>query len=76
MEHDSPKLLFGLACEYLSSVQVVRPGVVHLLEHVATARTRARAETWTRVAHLLDARSAAPSWTCCWRSTPTWAERR
>jgi TnpA family transposase len=55
MEHDSPKLLFGQACEYLSSGQVVRPGVVHLLEHVATARTRARAETWTRVAHLLNA---------------------
>lgn len=54
MEHDSPKLLFGQACEYLSSGRVMRPGVVHLLEHVATARTRARAETWTRVAHVLD----------------------
>ena len=49
-----PKLLFGQACEYLSSGRVMRPGVVHLLEHVATARTRARAETWTRVAHVLD----------------------
>ena len=29
MEHDSPKLLFRLACEYLSSGRVVRPGVVH-----------------------------------------------
>jgi hypothetical protein len=54
MEHDSPKLLFGQACEYLSSGRVMRPGVVHLLEHVASARTRARAETWTRVAHVLD----------------------
>ncbi|WP_349877130.1 Tn3 family transposase [Micromonospora sp. HUAS YX12] len=53
MEHDSPKLLFRLACEYLISSRVVRPGVVHLLEHVATARARARAETWTRVAHML-----------------------
>jgi hypothetical protein len=26
MEHDSPKLLFGLACEYLLSERVVRPG--------------------------------------------------
>lgn len=56
MEHDSPKLLFRLGCEYLSSGRVVRPGVVHLLEHVATARTRARAraETWTVLAHLFD----------------------
>ncbi len=28
MEHDSPKLLFRLACEYLASGRVVRPGVV------------------------------------------------
>lgn len=53
MEHDGPKLLFRLACEYLMSSRVVRPGVVHLLQHVATARARAREETWTRVAHLL-----------------------
>jgi hypothetical protein len=46
MEHDSPKLLFTLACEFLISERVVRPGVVHLLEHVATARKRARQETW------------------------------
>ncbi|MGC5051665.1 Tn3 family transposase [Micromonospora sp. DT48] len=59
MEHDSPKLLFRLACEYLISSRVVRPGVVHLLEHVATARARARAETWTRVAHLLTDRRRA-----------------
>ena len=56
MEHDSPKLLFRLACEYLVSSRVVRPGIVHLLEHVATARARARDETWTRVAHLLTDR--------------------
>jgi hypothetical protein len=53
MEHDSPKLLFRLACEYLTSVRVIRPGVVNLLERVATARDRARAETWTRVEHLV-----------------------
>jgi hypothetical protein len=54
MEHDSPKLLFGLACEFLISERVVRPGVVHLLEHVvAAARERARRETWTLLAHLL-----------------------
>jgi hypothetical protein len=53
MEHDSPKLLFGLAGEFLLSERVVRPGVVHLLEHVAAARERARRETWTLLAHLL-----------------------
>jgi hypothetical protein len=53
MEHDSPRLLFGLACEFLISERVVRPGVVHLLEHVAAARERARRETWTLLAHLL-----------------------
>ncbi len=56
MEHDSPKLLFRLACEYLISSRVVRPRVVRLLEHVATARARAREETWKRVAHLLTPR--------------------
>ena len=48
MEHDSPALLFRLACEYLLSERVVRPGVVWLLEHVASARERARGETWLR----------------------------
>ena len=51
MEHDSPKLLFRLACEYLSSSRVVRPGVVNVLERVAAARERAREETWMRLAH-------------------------
>ena len=50
MEHDSPRLLFTLACEFLISQRVVRPGVVHLLEHVATARERARQETWVLLA--------------------------
>ncbi|MDX3698074.1 DUF4158 domain-containing protein [Streptomyces europaeiscabiei] len=31
MEHDSPKLLFRLACEYLLSSRVLRPGVILLL---------------------------------------------
>jgi hypothetical protein len=54
MEHDSPRLLFRLACEYLASVRVIRPGVVNVLERVATARDRALAETWTRVEHLVQ----------------------
>jgi len=59
MEHDSPKLLFRLACEYLCSEQVVRPGVVLLLEHVATARERARAETWLLLAPLIRPESTS-----------------
>ncbi len=31
LDHDSPKLLFRLACEYLSSSRLIRPGVVHVL---------------------------------------------
>jgi hypothetical protein len=42
VEHDSPKLLFRQACEYLTSSRIVRPGVVTVLEHVATARARAK----------------------------------
>jgi hypothetical protein len=59
MEHDSPKLLFRLGCEFLISGRVARPGVVYLLEHVATARARAREETWARVEHLLSERRRA-----------------
>jgi Domain of unknown function (DUF4158) len=53
MEHDSPKLLFLQACEFLRSEQVVRPGVVSLLEHVATARERAKGETWMLLSPLV-----------------------
>ena len=55
MEHDSPKLLFRQACEYLSSSRLVRPGAVLILERVATARDRARDETWGRLAPMLTA---------------------
>jgi hypothetical protein len=45
MEHDSPSLLFRLACEYSRSSRVVRQGPVTLIERVTTARARAeRAE--------------------------------
>ena len=59
MEHDSPKLLFRLACEYLLSSRVLRPGVILLLRRVAAARARARTETWARVRHLLSERRCA-----------------
>jgi len=53
LEHDSPTLLFRLACEHLISAQVIRPGVVTVLERVATAREAASGETFDRVVHLL-----------------------
>ena len=59
MEHDPPKLLFRLGCEYLASSRVIRPGVVTVLMRVAAAREKSRAETWQRVAHLVDPTRAA-----------------
>ncbi|MEV4019846.1 DUF4158 domain-containing protein [Nonomuraea angiospora] len=53
MEHDSPSLLFHQAAEFLISARVVRPGVVTLMEMVATARTGAGALTSEKVDHLL-----------------------
>ncbi|WP_045440431.1 DUF4158 domain-containing protein, partial [Nocardia seriolae] len=53
MEHDSPTLLFRLACEYLISARVIRPDPVTLVERVAHARNQAQAETYDRLAHEL-----------------------
>ncbi len=58
MEHDSPTLLFRLACEHLISCRVIRPGAVKLLERVATARAAASRETYQRVVHLLSPQRA------------------
>ena len=46
MEHDSPGLLFRLACEHLRSACVIRPGPVWLSERVAAARSAAKTETF------------------------------
>jgi hypothetical protein len=51
MEYDSPTLLFRLACEYLISARVIRPGPVTLVERVAHTRAQAQAETYDRLAH-------------------------
>src|SRR5664280_1564045 len=59
MEHDPPKLLFRLGCEYLASSRVIRPGVGTVLMRVAAAREKSRAETWQRVAHLVEPTRAA-----------------
>ncbi len=53
MEHDSPSLLHRLACEYLISAKVIRPGVVTLLEKVATARAAAQELTYDKVSPIL-----------------------
>ncbi len=42
LEHDSPILLFRLACEHLVSARVIRPGVIKVIERVATAREAGR----------------------------------
>jgi hypothetical protein len=49
MEHDAPSLLHRLACEYLISAKVIRPGVVVLLERVAAARAAAQALTYDKL---------------------------
>ncbi|MGH3863715.1 DUF4158 domain-containing protein, partial [Actinokineospora sp.] len=60
MEHDSPTLLFRLACEYLISARVIRPGPVTVVERVAHAREQAQRETYVGLAHeFTDARCAA-----------------
>ncbi len=51
MEHDSPTLLFQLACEYLVSARVIRPGPETLVRRVAHAREQAQSETYDRLAH-------------------------
>ncbi|MDT0468945.1 Tn3 family transposase [Streptomyces gibsoniae] len=51
LEHDSPTLLFRLACEYLVSAKVIRPGPVTVVKRVAHAREVARRETFDRLAH-------------------------
>ncbi len=60
MEHDSPTLLFRLACEYLISARVIRPGPVTVVKRVAHACEVARQETFDRLAHeFTDERRAA-----------------
>lgn len=54
VEHDAPSVLFRLACEYLMSARVIRPGVISLMERVATVRQAAVAEVFLRVAPLLS----------------------
>ncbi|WP_345353889.1 Tn3 family transposase [Actinoallomurus liliacearum] len=57
MEHDTPSLLFHQGAEFLLSARVTRPGVVTLMELVASARSAAGALTSEKVDHLLTART-------------------
>jgi TnpA family transposase len=60
MEHDSPSLLFRLACEYLISAKVIRPGPIIVVKRVAHAREEAQRETYDRLAGTFtDQRCAA-----------------
>ena len=63
LEHDSPTLLFRLACEYLISARVIRPGPVTVVERVAHARAEAQRETFDRLAReFTDARCPSKRW--------------
>ena len=75
MEHDSPKLLFRQACEYLASSRVVRPGVVSILERIAASRSQARTSTGHVSPRCCRASGGAPTLTACWWSIPCWAGR-
>lgn len=61
LEHDSPTLLFRLACDYLRSARVIRPGPEWLSRRVAAAREVAKAETYQRIEPVLNARLALRS---------------
>jgi hypothetical protein len=61
MEHDSPKLLFSLGCEYLLSERVVRPGVVHLLEPGSVDVAEGAAPVPGRVGAPVDPASIVPA---------------
>ncbi|MGK5553794.1 Tn3 family transposase [Actinomadura kijaniata] len=53
MEHDTPSLLFYQATQHLIGAQVVRPGVVTLMELVGAARAGAGSLTSEKVEDLL-----------------------
>lgn len=54
MEHDAPTLLLRLACDWLHGERIVRPALDPLSRRVAAAREAAQAETYQRLAALLD----------------------
>ncbi len=57
LEHDRPRVLFRLACEFLEAEYLVRPGVTVVERAVIAARQRAAAETYQRLASQLTERT-------------------
>ena len=53
LEHDRPRVLFRLACEFLHAEYLLRPGVTVLERAVIAARQRANLETYQRLASQL-----------------------
>ena len=74
LEHDSPSLLFRLACDYLRSAKVIRPGPDWLSRRVAAAREVARADGYEPSTlpwpWASSGRAATRSMTKCWLSCP------
>jgi len=54
LEHDAPGVLLQLACDWLRGERIVRPSVDTLSRRVAAARDSAWAETYHRLAPLLE----------------------
>jgi TnpA family transposase len=53
LEHETPTLLYALACERLQRERLVRPGVTQLERLVAETRQSAQAETFRRLGPIL-----------------------
>ena len=49
LEHDRPRVLFRLACEFLRSESLIRPAVTTVERAVIAARRRATTETYQRL---------------------------
>ena len=53
LEHDKPKLLFEMACDYLRRSKIVRMGVTRLARMIGTARQQAERITFDRLQPFL-----------------------
>ena len=53
LEHDQPKHIFNLACDYLRRERVVRPGTTRLAKRVSQARSAASRTTFERLSLFL-----------------------
>lgn len=69
MEHDSPTLLFRLACEYPISARVIQPSPDTLVRRVAHAREQVQRETYDLLARS-SPMSGAWRWMRSWSPMP------